>query len=493
MSTVYSNAIGIGLLSAFTVLLDIPPLIWHAKHRNLAASTLIGWIILTTLFNVINAMIWPNDNILERFDGRGYCDIQVKIVVGSWAALPCTFASILRSLGRVLDPNNITLAPTKAQKRREMGINLLFLWVGPAYMIATHYIFQPNRYEIDTIAGCTPTVVSNWVSAVFFMVVPLVFMVVDAYYAIILIIRLRRYRNDVAKMLTAHNTNKSRFYRLLAMSLILLLALLPLQAVVFYFNLTSPGWTPSYAWTETHEYFDQIYVQKTGDYVIFDRWIRPAAGLLVFVFFGIGRDAMDMYKGWARKLGLSKFFPRLLSTDQKPKHQRNKSGFPFISQSSWFKLITTRVRGAVESSKSSLSTFNEKKGILWTRSSVLSTAVSSRDSKSEPSNRGTISATRSVGTQANLPPPIARGMMQNPLRSHPSFGPNSLQFQYDNNNRSAAVQSLAFEREDDGGTNFEDPEDGNSRAIEERRDAGTSMDLEDGTEADWVKQELRGL
>ena len=183
MSIVYSNAIGIGLFSAFAILLDIPPLIWHAKHRNLAATILVGWIILATLFNVINVAIWPNDNILERFDGRVYCDIQVKLVVGSWAALPCAFASILRSLGRVLDPNNITLAPTKSQRRREMSINLLFLWVGPVYMIATHYIFQPNRYEIDSIAGCTPTVVANWVSAVFFYLVPLLFMVVDAYYA----------------------------------------------------------------------------------------------------------------------------------------------------------------------------------------------------------------------------------------------------------------------------------------------------------------------
>ena len=185
-----------------------------------------------------------------------------------------------------------------------------------------------------------------------------------ACHQVILLIRLRRYRNDVAKMLIAHNTNKSRFYRLLAMSLILLLALLPLQAVVFYFNLTSPGWTPSYSWTETHKTFDQIYVQKTGDYVIFDRWFRPAAGLLVFVFFGVGRDAIEMYKGWARKIGLSYFFARLLSTDQKPKQQRTKSRLPFITQSSWYKSIATRMKSAVENSKSSLSTFNEKKGML---------------------------------------------------------------------------------------------------------------------------------
>ena len=83
-------------------------------------------------------------------------------------------------------------------------------------------------------------------------------------------------------------------------------------------------------------------------------------------------------------------------------------------------------------------------------------------------------------------------MIQNPLRSHPSVGPDSLNFNYKNNNTSAVLQSLEFERQEVDGRDSEDLERGRPTANEGTKDAGTSMDL-DGSEADWVKQELRGL
>lgn len=46
--------------------------------------------------------------------------------------------------------------------------------------------------------------------------------------------------------------------------------------------------------------------------VLYDRWINLGCGLLLFFFFGMGRDAKGMYKEWLIKVGLGRLFPELL-------------------------------------------------------------------------------------------------------------------------------------------------------------------------------------
>lgn len=47
--------------------------------------------------------------------------------------------------------------------------------------------------------------------------------------------------------------------------------------------------------------------------VSFDRWIQVGAGMLVFIFFGMGQDATKGYKKGLVKIGLGRIFPSLLS------------------------------------------------------------------------------------------------------------------------------------------------------------------------------------
>ena len=181
---VYPAGIVLAFLSAATLLLDIPPFIWHVNHRNLAPATLIMWIILLNFTNVLNVILWPNDNYTPHtYHGEGVCDVEAKFFVGSWVALPCAFASILRNLARVMDPENIILSPTKAQKWRERAIDLLLTWACPIYLMAVHYVVQPNRYILTGISGCFPSFDESWLSSVLVFMWPCIFVLIDAYYA----------------------------------------------------------------------------------------------------------------------------------------------------------------------------------------------------------------------------------------------------------------------------------------------------------------------
>lgn len=72
-----------------------------------------------------------------------------------------------------------------------------------------------------------------------------------------------------------------------------------------------------YSWSRIHgPSWGHIILIPTVGSVTFDRWIQLAVGLTVFVFFGLGNDAMSMYRRWLLKMGFGKLFPTLRQRTQ---------------------------------------------------------------------------------------------------------------------------------------------------------------------------------
>ena len=175
-------AVAVPLLSAITLILNVPSHIWHFKNRNLAATCLVFWIILCNFFNLINAIIWPTDDIASWWHGKGLCDIEVKLMNAATLGLTGATISIMRSLAAALNTDRTVLLLSSAQRRRKLAIDCLYCFGGPIYMIAVHYIVQPNRYYIFTVSGCTPSFDNSWPSFALVYIWPMIFTLVDAYY-----------------------------------------------------------------------------------------------------------------------------------------------------------------------------------------------------------------------------------------------------------------------------------------------------------------------
>lgn len=176
------SGIALSVLAFLSVLVCIPPLIWHARNSNFPACCLILWYIVLNLFTFINPMIWPNDDVSSWWNGYIYCDINAKLLtgnnVGVAGALVCTF----RSLARVMDTENATLMPSKGEKRRDAAFELVFCVVNPLILMILHYIVQDSRYLIYGIVGCMPSYHSSWVStAVGFVWSPVILLVACFY------------------------------------------------------------------------------------------------------------------------------------------------------------------------------------------------------------------------------------------------------------------------------------------------------------------------
>ena len=176
-------AVVLAVLSGLVIVLNIPPLIWHAKHSNFAPAFLISCILLDNIFNFTNAIIWHNDDFDSWFSGTGLCDIHVKIIMGNSTALPAATLCILKKLADVMDTSKINLAPTKAQRRRAIAFDVAICIGIPMITMVLHFIVQAQRYFLVSISGCMPSAANTWATAFGIILPPLVLVLVDAYFA----------------------------------------------------------------------------------------------------------------------------------------------------------------------------------------------------------------------------------------------------------------------------------------------------------------------
>lgn len=178
----YPLAIALPVLSSVEVAICIPPLILHAKNRNFPAASYISWAILLNLFNIINALIWPNDDIDNWWDGTGLCDIEVKLMVAGYVAVPGSILCLFRGLANVLDTSRATLVPSKTQRWRNWAFELVFCVIIPIITMILHLVWQKSRYLLFSISGCVNNFDESWPSMVLANMWPLPICLIAVYY-----------------------------------------------------------------------------------------------------------------------------------------------------------------------------------------------------------------------------------------------------------------------------------------------------------------------
>ncbi|EEQ29532.1 pheromone receptor PREA [Microsporum canis CBS 113480] len=344
-------------------LVCIPPLIWHCRNGNFPASCLIMWILTQNLFNFINPLIWPDDDVNSWWMGYGYCDIQSKLITGAGVGIAGPLVCIFRSLAKVLDTERTTLVPSKGDRRWNTAFEAIYCVVIPVIIMALHFIIQDSRYYIYSIVGCMPAYHSSWVSFIVGYIWPPIILVVACFYCgnaslpsnvssgalntancdqALVLYRLFKYKRDFSQLVSSSSTTtKSNFIRLLTISLVLLLGSLPAQFFVFYSNITSyKPWAP-YSWDEVHG----------------PQW--TAAGFLLFIFFGIGHDATMMYRSILLRLGFGDCFPALRHPHLMINQRQGSSSTRFGSFSSTVKMALGRKKVLTSTVNSDI-TLNEK-------------------------------------------------------------------------------------------------------------------------------------
>jgi pheromone a factor receptor len=177
------TSIYLPLFALVAILLSLPPLIWHAKNKNIAATCLIFWLILLNTNNFLNPLIWPTDDWAHAWMGRGYCDTQIRIIVGAInGAIPACVLAISRALAKALNTKRQVVSHDRRSKMREMVFEGVLGLGVPTFFMVAYWFVQDVRYYILPIYGCDGGFDASWVSVVMFFVPPVIMALISAYY-----------------------------------------------------------------------------------------------------------------------------------------------------------------------------------------------------------------------------------------------------------------------------------------------------------------------
>ncbi|KAF2630214.1 STE3-domain-containing protein, partial [Macroventuria anomochaeta] len=352
---IYPTAILFSTLAWFSWLLCIAPLVWHISQRNVAAGSLVLWIILTNFSLGINPLIWGHDNLDEWWDGVVWCDINSRIQVGAQVALGAAVAMIFRRLAQVMDTRNITVAPSRSNKMRGQLVELAWCWVYPLVLILLYIPIQSVRYNIWGIEGCNSAYRSNWQSLVLNAIWVPITMAVVVYYAVLLLVRLYRYRREFSRLVTARNSTKSRFFRLFLMCMVFLLAVAPYSVYPFYYFCSSMAeFEYDSEWEELQGNRRNMILKFPSDgQVHIDKWGQICLGYVIFLLFGTGTDAQNTYKKMLLVFELGKIFPSLYVMRESGTSTPSR----FISVRTWTSSCMSKAKSYFSKGDSQISSF----------------------------------------------------------------------------------------------------------------------------------------
>lgn len=309
LNKVYPLTVIYPLMAFLSALLCTPPFLWHLRNRNTGATSITFWLLALNFQSFLNGLIWPTDNIFTWWGGAIYCDIDVRLTLGGTLGVPAAVLCIVRDLARALDTDR-PRGVSDAEKRWKLVGDLALCFGLPLYAMAVYYIVQPARYYIFSIQGCWPSIDNSWVSIVLIFMWPLILSVVSGYYACLILIRIYIYRRDFSRLLSAASTTRSRFIRLFIVSLLALFCFLPLE--IYNLARIFPN-LHRFSWSWTHNDWNSVGLVPTqGRIELWVGWIWIACGYTTFAFFGLAKDAREMYRSWMKQAGVGKVFPALI-------------------------------------------------------------------------------------------------------------------------------------------------------------------------------------
>lgn len=259
----------------------VPPLAWHTKTKNTPAVILIMWLILMDFKCIVNAAIWSGSDFMMKWEGKGWCDIVIKLEVGANVGISCAVTNIIYNLHKILKADNALLKHNSWRKiAQDLSISLLT----PIMVMALSYLVQVFRFGIARYYGCLNILSPTWVTTVVYTMWLLIWSSIGSIYAVLVLIVYYRKRKDVKDILYCTNSglNITRFARLLIFCFLIILVMFPFSIYLFVKDLRQVGTKFSFRATHSKEFWGTILKFDVGHKFV-NVWIYVLMSYLVFL------------------------------------------------------------------------------------------------------------------------------------------------------------------------------------------------------------------
>ncbi|KIK94946.1 hypothetical protein PAXRUDRAFT_141805 [Paxillus rubicundulus Ve08.2h10] len=288
-------------LAFASFLLVMIPLPWHLEAWNTGTCLYMIWTGLACLNQFINSVVW-NTDVINR--APVWCDISTKFIIGSAVAIPASSLCINRRLYHIASVSSVT--KTRAQKRRDVMVDLAIGLGLPLIEMCLHYIVQGHRFNIFQEVGCYPFTWNTPPAYALVFCWPIAIGLVSAYYCVRTIRELSIRRAQFKELLSANkNLSSSRYFRLMGLAGVEVICTVPLGAYSIYLNATAQPIQRWVSWANTHYDFSRVGQypsvvwhenQLTVISIQLSRYFIIICALIFFAFFGFADEAMRNYR-----------------------------------------------------------------------------------------------------------------------------------------------------------------------------------------------------
>lgn len=305
-----SDATGL-ILAAFSfiaLVILVPPLCYHFQQRNIPASSLILWFCIQNLTSFINAVIWSGEDYNQRYDGKIYCDITVRILSGATVGLLCATACIIFNLFMIISAKNHGYL--SRDSKTKLVVNILMCWANPLLVMGVTVLAQTHRYDVARYNGCSAPWSYTLGSVMLVSIWNVLWIAVACVFAILTIIELARKRKDIKDILRCTNSglNMRKFTRLTILSFLIVLVLSPVTLVSFAADVrAASSITPQIKQAYSMISWSQIFAYDIGVRNLSSKVVPIVFSFVTFFLFGLGTEALNMYRGFLVSIGFKRF------------------------------------------------------------------------------------------------------------------------------------------------------------------------------------------
>lgn len=175
-----ANDVALAVFSFLGLVMTIIAMYPNARAKQLATCTLLGWLMLSNFINLFNALAWRNEHTSTWWDGKYWCDIEVKLIQPAFLGVACSLFCITRRLAEALGCTYVFI-PKGDLKRRTLT-DCMILYLPPIIQTGLQYIVETNRYLLQAVGGCTPGQDQSWPTFVIMFIPNQIFVAGAAYY-----------------------------------------------------------------------------------------------------------------------------------------------------------------------------------------------------------------------------------------------------------------------------------------------------------------------
>ncbi|EEQ38306.1 putative pheromone a factor receptor [Clavispora lusitaniae] len=307
MTGINSTGSAIAGFSFIGLCLLIPPLFYHIRFRNIPACTLIFWLCFKNLVSFVNAVIWSKDDFYTATKGKGYCDVTVRIASGSASGELLAISCLMFNLYMIISARSQKFLDNKSN--RKVLINLAMCWGLPLIITGISVAVQSTRYVIFRYRGCSAIYYPSYWYIVCVSIWTPVCALIGLIFAILTMTTFFLKRRDIKDILRCTNSglNLRRFARLIIFSLLIIFAMVPLALYNFITSVNQLRHTNA-TWTiERDPHWSDILAIDAGTSQLAPIIIDICLSFCTFVLFGLGSDALALYKRLFVVCGFSSF------------------------------------------------------------------------------------------------------------------------------------------------------------------------------------------